>query len=75
MKSMGSGSIMELSRKQKINGRSSTEAKIMGVDEALLQCLWSIYFIDEQLYAVEELKYHQDTVSAMLMGKMLKSQE
>ena len=30
MMSMGSGLIMELSRKQKINGRSSTEAEIVG---------------------------------------------
>ena len=45
MMSMGSGSIMELLRKQKINVRSSTEAKIVGADDALSQCMLSIYFI------------------------------
>ena len=34
MMSMGSGSIMELSQKQKINGRISTEVKIVGADDA-----------------------------------------
>ena len=45
MMSMGSGSIMEILRKQKINVRSSTESKIVGADDALSQCLLSIYFI------------------------------
>ena len=40
MMSMGSGSIIELSWKQKINGRSSTESKIFGDDDVLTQCLW-----------------------------------
>ena len=39
MMSMGLISIMELSRKKKINGRISTEAKIVGGDNAFPQCL------------------------------------
>ena len=39
--SMGLGSIMKLSRKQKINVRISKEAKIVGADNALKQCLYS----------------------------------
>ena len=36
---MGSVLIMEISWKKKINGRSSTEAEIVGADSALPQCL------------------------------------
>ena len=36
---MGSVLIMEISWKKKINGRSSTEAEIVGADDALPQCL------------------------------------
>ena len=46
MMSMGSGSIMDLSWKQKINGRKSIEDEIVGVDDALPQCFWSRYFIE-----------------------------
>ena len=67
MMSMGSGSIMELLQKQKINWRSSTEAEIVGVDYDLQQYLWSEYFIEVQGYAVEEIKFHQDNMSDMLV--------
>ena len=40
--SIGPGSIMELLWKQKINGRISTEANIVGAEDALPQCLWLI---------------------------------
>ena len=36
---MGSGLIMDILWKKKINGRSSTEAEIVGSDDALPQCL------------------------------------
>ena len=58
MMSMGSGSIMELLRKQKINGRRSIESEIVAADNALPQCLWSRYFTERQGYAVEDLEFH-----------------
>ena len=67
MMSLGSGYIMELLRKKKINGRISTEANIVGAENALTQCLWSRYFFEGQVYAVKELKFHQDNMSDMLM--------
>ena len=67
MVSMKSGSIMDPSRNQKINGRISTEAKIVVADDALPQCLWLRYFIVGLGYAVEEIKFHQDNMSAMLI--------
>ena len=42
------GPIMKISQKQIINGRISTKAKMVGSDNALPQCLWSIYFIEGQ---------------------------
>ena len=63
--SVNNGAIAE----QTINGRSSTETKIVGADDALPQCLWSRYFIKGQGYAMEELEFHQDNMSAMLMEK------
>ena len=36
---MGSGLIMDILWKKKINGRRSTEAEIVGSDDALPQCL------------------------------------
>ena len=58
---------MELLWKKKINGRSSTEAKIVGADDALPQCLWSRYFVEGQEYTVKAIECHQDNMSAMLM--------
>ena len=58
---------MELSRKQKINGRISTESEIVGEDDDFTQCLWLRYFIKGQGYVVEDLKFQQDNMSAMLM--------
>ena len=65
--SMGSGSIMELSQNQKMNGMRSMEAEIVGADHALPQCLWSRYFIEGQGYVVEDIDFHKDNMSAMLM--------
>ena len=48
---------MELSRKQKINGRISTESEIVGEDDDFTQWLWLRYFIKGQGYVVEDLKY------------------
>ena len=60
--SMGSGSIMEVLRNQKINRRISMKAKIVGADNALPQCLW---LIEVQGYVVEELEFHQDNMRAI----------
>ena len=61
--SMGSGSITSISRKQKINTRSSTEAELIGIDDALPQILWTRYFVEAQGYEVSELMIFQDNMS------------
>ena len=69
---MGSGSMMEISWKQKINRGSSTKSKIVGAENALPQCLWSRYLVERQGYSVEDIEFHQDNMSFMLMEKIAK---
>ena len=42
---MGGGAITIFSRKQKINAKSSPEADLIGLDDALPQILWTQCFI------------------------------
>ena len=46
--SMGKGSLMSMSTKQKINTKSSTEAELVGVDDAMNFVVWSKLFFDWQ---------------------------
>jgi hypothetical protein len=63
----GTGSIQALSRKQKLNTRSSTEAELVGVDDALNQVLWTKLFLEDQGYPVKENILHQDNKSSILL--------
>jgi hypothetical protein len=65
--SMGTGSIMGISRKQKINTRISTESELVGVHNVAPQMLWTRYFIEAQCYKLKESILHQDNMSAMLL--------
>ena len=51
---MGNGAIQAISRKQKLNTRSSTEAELIGVDDAVTMIVWTKLFLEEQGYKVEE---------------------
>ena len=44
--SMGKGSLMSMSTKQKINTKSSMEAELVGVDDAMNFVVWSKLFFD-----------------------------
>ena len=63
------GAITSFSRKQKINGKSSTEAELIGVDDALLQILWTRHVMEGQSYNIEENIIFQDHKSTMLLEK------
>jgi hypothetical protein len=65
--SMGTGSITGISKKQKINTRSSTESELVGVQDVAPQMLWTRYFIEAQGYKLHELVLNQDNMSAMLL--------
>ena len=47
MMTFGGGGISPISRKQKLNTRSSTEAEIVGVDDAATLILWTSVLLME----------------------------
>jgi hypothetical protein len=57
------------STKQKLNTSSSTETKIVGVDDFMLAICWSRYFMEAHGYTVENNVIMQDNKSSMLLEK------
>ena len=51
---MGEGAMQTLTRKQKLNSRSSTEAELIGMDDAITQVLWTRLFLTEQGYPIKD---------------------
>ena len=66
---MGKGSITTLSRKQKLNTRSSTEAELVAVDDCMAQVLWTKCFLQAQGYETEANIILQDNTSAIKLEK------
>ena len=69
MMTMGDGAMLVKSNKQKLNSRSSTEAELIGVDDAMTMILWTKLFMEAQGYKVEENIIYQDNRSAILLEK------
>ena len=67
--SLGRGAVTTISKKQKLNTRSSTEAEVVGVDDASSQILWTNYFIRSQGYNIDETMIYQDNQSAILLER------
>ena len=65
----GCGSIIRISKKQKLNTKSLTEAELNGADDAMSQMLWTRYFLEAQGYGINENILYQDNMSAMLLEK------
>ncbi len=65
--SLGKGMMITMSRKQKINGKSSTESELIGVDDALPNILWTKYFLECQGYDLGPSVLYQDNKSALLL--------
>ena len=73
---LGKGAVYSRSTKQKINTKSNTEGEIVGVDDILLQVLWTNYFMRAQGYGSKETIVYQDNKSAILLennGKLSNS--
>ena len=66
---MGKGAIQSVSRKQKMNTRSSTKAELIGADDSSIMILWTKLFIEAQGYKVEKNILYQDNRSAILLEK------
>ena len=43
---LGHGSVLSISAKQKINTKSSTEAELVGVDDAMTFVIWMKHFFE-----------------------------
>ena len=67
--SIGRGSVYSISRKQKLNTRSSTEAELVGVDDAMPLVLWTRLFLTHQGLAPSDNVIYQDNQSAMRLER------
>ena len=65
--SMGKGSVYSMSSKQKVNTRSSTEAELVGVNDAIGMALWMKMFLECQGYEINDNLIYQDNQSAILL--------
>ena len=64
---LGEGSIIAMSKKQKLNTRSSTEAELVGADDAVTMILWTGLFMEQQGYPLDKNILFQDNKSAILL--------
>jgi hypothetical protein len=64
---IGEATIYTQSSKQKLVAKSSTEAEIVGVAEALGHALWTRNFMTSQGYKMNPVTLHQDNKSAIWM--------
>ena len=65
----GRGSIISISKEQKLNTKISMEAELIGSDNAMPQMLWTRNFLEAQGYGIDENVLYQDNMSAMLSEK------
>ncbi len=66
---LGTGVPGSISRKQKLNTRSSTEAELVGTDDAVNMILWTKLFLEEQGYRIDKNILYQENESAILREK------
>ena len=64
----GKGALMSFSLKQEINSQSSTEAKLIGIDNAITCMIWDQDFIEAQLYTVSHNVLYQYNKSTILVA-------
>ena len=63
----GQGAVQSLSRKQKLNTKSSTTAELVGADDASTMILWTKLFMEEQGYGIDKNILFQDNKSTILL--------
>ena len=73
----GRGAPITVSKKQKLNTRSSTESELVGADDVAIMILWTRLFMEEQGYEITKNILYQDNKSTILLennGKQSSSQ-
>jgi hypothetical protein len=63
----GQGAPISMSRKQKLNTRSSTEAELVGPDDLSVLILWTRLFMQSQGYEIDKNILFQDSKSTILL--------
>jgi hypothetical protein len=67
MLTLGKGAAYTASTKQKLNTKSLTKSEVVGVDDGMLQVLWTRYFLEAQGYGIDESIINQDNQNSMLL--------
>jgi hypothetical protein len=65
---LGNGAIMTGSTKQKVNTRSSTETKLVGLDDYIAKVMRTRLFLDAQGYKVKDNIIYQDNKSTIQLA-------
>jgi len=66
---LGKGAVYSSSCKQKLNTKSSTEAELVGIDDAMGQVLWTRHFLAAQGEYVPTTTIYQDNKSTILLAE------
>ena len=67
--SMGRGTIVNVSRKHKLNIGSSTESELVSIADVLGAMIWCKYFMAAQGYTIDNNVLCQDDRSTILLTK------
>ena len=67
--SIGKGCTYIASIKQKLNTKSSTEAELVAIDNAMGQILWTRHFLAAQGIPVPTTAVYQDNKSRILLSE------
>ncbi|CAJ1947420.1 unnamed protein product [Cylindrotheca closterium] len=65
--SFGRGAAQVMSKKQKLNNRSRTEAELIAVDNVITMILWTKLFKEWQGYPIKKNILYQDNKSPILL--------
>jgi hypothetical protein len=63
----GDGAVQSISRKHKLNTKSSTEYELVGLDDVPVMILWTKLILEEQGYNIDSNILYQDNKSAILL--------
>ena len=63
------GSVISISKKQKLNKNILTEAELIWADNAMPHMLWTRCFLKAQGYGIDNNIFYQDNMSEMLLEK------
>ena len=70
---LGKGVKYTASCKQKLNTKSSTEEKLVAVDDTMGQVLWTRHFLATQGHPIPTTTIYQDNISMILLAESGKS--